>query len=515
MLSVSEHRLRALELPEEAGRDAILRRADNIEAQVDALRRALYPSTATIHLLPTEIIRYIFEEIHNNQDDNHGVDGTVALSAVCRLWRAVTLSMPSLWSNIRVALPWKSKTPKGHLALALERSKETPIDLVCRFTIWSAESQDESEQGLLTMQRLLNKIMPHHGRIRSLDISISTDRQRELLVKNFNKICVPRLERFCLTLHDLLRGLDDDEPEYTYGSLFNGGAPSLQSVELRGCGFLYCKTPLQSRITKLVIDNPDYYMDMIDNETFNTILEQAPSLSSLELVGERTPLALHPPADDQEVICTRIKHLCLDDETLVVTRCIAAPELESLHIKSVRGHDLHDFIQFLLEPISPRYPSLTTLNLDWATFTDIEQCQTLIHCTPSVKHLQTREEPSQRVTLLESVAQTPGAWPLLETLTTPGILKNTLLNFVCSRVQGEARTTFQTLLFKQGFLQTIRRDYPAVCSWIEGRGVEMIGQSVEPHYESRSDWSSYMRHWEDGSAESIFGTGSTSLPERH
>lgn len=499
--SLSLHRLKILNLPEDASRSDMLTRVKAIETHIYGLRQTLYPPvlTASIHSLPNELLRYIFEVAHA-QHCPDGVTLAAKLSSVCRIWRAIMLSTPALWSAIE--MDWDDETSRKQMRLGFKLSKSTPVDLVCSFGYADEGEHEETDEDRARIETVLHGITTHCARIKSLQIYIQTDGQRESVGEAFRDLHMPLLERFHLQLTYIPSRDDIMIPDYEPATIFEGGAPLLRSVTLEGCGFIYCETPLTT-VTTLVIEDPNFWMEL-DYETLAEIMNSATALESLTIVGEMSPLSARFSGPD--ILHPTLKHLRVDRWTFLVANCIVAPALDSLHIHSASVQPFAEFIRLVTESPTPRYPALLTLNLGDVVFHDVEKWKALIRSTPTVLHLHTRVDDEEKsLGILDIVAGTPDAWPQLESVTAPGMHKHTLVHLVRSRMQQEMRGPFRRLVVKEGFARAVRRDYPAVASWIGECGVEMVGRRGTTSWGHNREWTSFMHSWEDGSAESILG----------
>ncbi|KAL0945296.1 hypothetical protein HGRIS_000802 [Hohenbuehelia grisea] len=82
-----------------------------------------------IHLLPMELVAGIFTICHETEDLNDSPTGCarVIISHVCSRWRAIILSIPTLWCTISIRGPRGSTKPR--LEAHLERSAMCPLSL--------------------------------------------------------------------------------------------------------------------------------------------------------------------------------------------------------------------------------------------------------------------------------------------------------------------------------------------------------------------------------------------------
>jgi hypothetical protein len=102
-----------------------------IEVDVfDTQRRGVHAGKVDVNRIPVEIWQLIFEHCTERQDpilesilQTKRSDMSITLSHVCRLFRSIALSMPSLWSTLDLSLS------KEQLSMFIERSLQAPITI--------------------------------------------------------------------------------------------------------------------------------------------------------------------------------------------------------------------------------------------------------------------------------------------------------------------------------------------------------------------------------------------------
>ncbi|KAI0264871.1 hypothetical protein BC834DRAFT_970441 [Gloeopeniophorella convolvens] len=202
----------------ETSRAAILEEINTTELRL----RSLYPqlnSLAPVSLLPTELLTRIFHLLRDDQSYNQDTSwppSWITSTRVCRRWREVSLSDPSLWSGIWTSSPMCTEK---WLFEMLIRSKEAILDVDLRMP--SAE--------------LLRSVALRHSHIRSLALGCLVDSPRDEHVQKLLASEAPGLEELYLGpksfgSHVLLTNiLPISLSEF---GLFRGQAPKLRSIHL-------------------------------------------------------------------------------------------------------------------------------------------------------------------------------------------------------------------------------------------------------------------------------------------
>jgi len=163
-------------------------------------------SSAPINQIPPEILSTIPDFLGTG-------DGVIALTHVCRLWRELFVSRPSLWSDFDCGNPDKTR-------VYLERSKSSPIGL------WL-----EREDDMSTRDPVL-QVIPHAiGRLKSLHIGATWEYIETISTHLLHP--TPLLEKLSI--------VGDYNPVLA-PTLFNGDLSSLRRLHLE-----YVRTELPWR----------------------------------------------------------------------------------------------------------------------------------------------------------------------------------------------------------------------------------------------------------------------------
>ena len=163
--------------------------------------RFLKNSFVPINRIPSEILSLIPD--YSDEDDPD--EASITLTHVCRSWREIFISCPSLWTSLTFTDTDKTRT-------FIERSKFSPLN------IYASNLNDETY-----LDDALSLVMPHIPRLKSL--SFHSDAIPDTL-RNF--LChVPLLE-------DLEIHIDSPQAQTLDIPLLNGDLPSLRTLSLVG-----------------------------------------------------------------------------------------------------------------------------------------------------------------------------------------------------------------------------------------------------------------------------------------
>ncbi|KAK7019153.1 hypothetical protein VNI00_018185 [Paramarasmius palmivorus] len=126
-------------------------------------------SPAPLARIPTEILILIFEFCVQSDTSGHSLSRYAmpfVLSQVCRRWRMIATSAPSLWQNIQVLpellVPWQRFPPSNRLRLWLDRSY--PLPITCLALLDSPELAVHNAE-------LLDVLMAHSARWFTMDFT--------------------------------------------------------------------------------------------------------------------------------------------------------------------------------------------------------------------------------------------------------------------------------------------------------------------------------------------------------
>ena len=160
----------------------------------------------------------------------------VVVSHVCRHWRNVAFSTPSLWTTIEVTLD--SRPPYESVSTRLERSKGLPIDIhvTCEPHDHDCDVEPPSDTDLEFLFALL---IPHINRWRTVEVSVSEYHHMYVFLNAVSDPSIPAAPQ--LTSLELYHHEETEEfDSFGYPSmskhltLFGGSAPLLTRLVLWG-----------------------------------------------------------------------------------------------------------------------------------------------------------------------------------------------------------------------------------------------------------------------------------------
>jgi len=219
---------------------------------------------APINRIPPEVLTLIPDYWEDNSDDR----ALIRLTHVCRGWRELFVSRPSLWTRLDCIHVGKTRA-------YIERSKTSPLEICL------GESNDEvffAEEALLLA-------VPHFGRLGTLSVFGDSIGVLPVFVEHFS-CSVPLLSR--LEINFVC-----DEDAVLPNTLFNGDLSSLHELELVGV-----TTALPWRgLSKLTTFN--LYCVPGDNILLTQLLdffESAPHLRHIKL-HDSIPTSRNTPAE--------------------------------------------------------------------------------------------------------------------------------------------------------------------------------------------------------------------------
>jgi len=149
--------------------------------QVLGLIRSVRNTFALVNRTPPEVLSLIPDHWEDSERD----EASITLTHVCRGWREIFISRPSLWTRLNCKSPEKTR-------VYIERSKISPLE-IC---LASKHIQNHCEEALLL-------VVPHVGRVKTISASSRAHPASaaliQALVKQFSHP-VPLLEKLSIDL---------------------------------------------------------------------------------------------------------------------------------------------------------------------------------------------------------------------------------------------------------------------------------------------------------------------------
>ncbi|KIJ10885.1 hypothetical protein PAXINDRAFT_138199 [Paxillus involutus ATCC 200175] len=290
----------------------------------------------------------------------------IVVSHVCRRWRSVAFSTPSLWTYIAVSP--EARPPYRHVSILLERSKSLPIDIFidCEPDEDSV-SKDEDRPSEADVKSLFALLIPHVHRWRSMHVEASSYKHVYAFLTAVSDPSVALASQ----LRTLRLYHCDDEEEFAsfakHFTLFGGSAPSLKWLALSGVHVDWSQGWLASASNLVTLELAYHTEDVRPSWTaFTTILRGAPALETLILYlsgpsGDLAQWVIEPnPAHTGGDLNAPIQLLKLTDLDLALhSPTYASGLLRKLYIPALKGLTLHfasedgdytEFVNHLVEP---------------------------------------------------------------------------------------------------------------------------------------------------------------------
>ncbi|KAG8220635.1 hypothetical protein J3R82DRAFT_2901 [Butyriboletus roseoflavus] len=128
--------------------------------------------TSPARPMPVEVVSDIFGFTSHSSHDP--ISQSIAISHVCRHWRQISLSMPSLWTSIFLSLPL-TKSQLTRMSAWIIRSRNRPLDIYMDFRdpCWD---WDEASHifGCKAMDNIIRFLVPQVSRWRSIELLTDT-----------------------------------------------------------------------------------------------------------------------------------------------------------------------------------------------------------------------------------------------------------------------------------------------------------------------------------------------------
>ncbi|KAK7028995.1 hypothetical protein VNI00_008920 [Paramarasmius palmivorus] len=363
---------------------ALETKRNRLKKKIEGYRSLLSP----IHQLPPEILFNIFKPLCDKTElERTKRPPALTVSAVCKRWRNISLSVPSLWSSFEIVLyTWKGHFQKlaRLIQLFLDRSKEALLTLVLHLNL-----VPPSEPHLI---EVLTTIIQSSERWVSVTMSVGVSEMlHRHIVFSALKNRLPKLEHL-----QIINAYIYDDDNLRELDCFSS-CPALHNVTLRHVDLEPILVLPWNQITSLELE----FMRSDDARLF---LSSCSRLITLRLIGtgedpednpHPTPERLLKPATldvkDLSITAWHLIHINFPFQSLTL------PQMTSL---SVRGdesreyRDCTDYTEIDSEPICDfiirSACCLTSLHMKWVPFTD-EQILSLLRLLPTLKILSLEE----------------------------------------------------------------------------------------------------------------------------
>lgn len=290
-------------------------------------------SRSFIHIIPVELLCLIFEAAHSTSPNSLWPDEfpdapksapvELVLSNVCRGWRYVVLSEPTLWS--RIITTGKSKNSLIGAKTYLERSLNSDIDIHIH--------------GQIDTEMLFAHFLPCIDRWRSLAVRSDSISFWAKFLESLRNEKAARLQYVEFSTGASYVDSEETRTIDTQRSIFTGGTPSLAVLNIKRLALHCCRPALAPRLSTVLMQNsfgeiPGRFIGHSqDNLTF--ALHGSSNITHLVFSGEIVNTFF-----TRGIIVTLLKLITLEVQcedtldTAGILTILRAPILECFHLRA-------------------------------------------------------------------------------------------------------------------------------------------------------------------------------------
>ncbi|KAF5324431.1 hypothetical protein D9611_004057 [Ephemerocybe angulata] len=335
-----------------------------------------------IDTIPNELLCTIFAMAHAlSYSDGHlcpRIPTEVAMSVVCKNWRSIALSSPSLWSVYRCIKP-SSKALQSELERLetyLKRSDETDIEL--SFNFIGLHGFTDSQ----IVSQLLHSTLPHIARwICFVAISDGQDQALVPFHHPLKSLRAPKLRHVDIRTgawHDYRRLGWDTEPHWN-PKMFHGELCAIEYLRLDTCAIMARFRPrLETLVHFMMEEGPGSHMHALGIcllfSNFVQVLS-APNIETISIWGTNYEWWPSQPLPATTIQANRLKHFRYGNNVtmsplMFFLNRVSAPLLESITIQKISlsnqasemDHPEDDYIDYAF----PSFRSLYLIDVDVA-----------------------------------------------------------------------------------------------------------------------------------------------------
>ncbi|KAI0072856.1 hypothetical protein K474DRAFT_318657 [Panus rudis PR-1116 ss-1] len=312
----------------------------------------------------------------------------ILVSHVCKLWRDIALSLPTLWTQIEFRE--KHKPPYAKALAYISRSKNAPLDISIDFTLDEDDDDDDDDDndmdfpGLPELKMIGDIVLPHVEHWRSFELLVDDYHlMHPVLLKLGQCPSAPILETLLLYCHEETELDEFYPPEFKEQDfvLFHGNAPNLTHVSLWGVHlkweesltFLHGLEDLELAYhTEDVRPSYRQFQRMLMSSPKLEVLSLKYSgprggpvdwLESVSSQSEQTTPVEDGQGEQSQVVAAPSTQITLPVLTELLIECDKAPWLTALFERismprlhtlalDLEGDDFTEFVNFLTRPSS-------------------------------------------------------------------------------------------------------------------------------------------------------------------
>ncbi|KAL4064984.1 hypothetical protein V8B97DRAFT_1984668 [Scleroderma yunnanense] len=327
--------------------------------------------TAPISRLPADVLEIIFEESRRVLFQWIGfrrpLPIEVQLSHVCRRWRQVSLSTPSLWNTVRVPILHKESSIRAYF----ERCNQCPLSVQL--------GPQMSDRRIMDV--ISSVLIPRIGQFRELILDTEDRQELYAVLGLLANVSAPSLQRLKIASNDPTRG----QGSYPPFEIFKNGAPLLADVRLSAIPIILPP----AAISTLHFDpHPGPGFPISRSHLLSIITPVAASLTVLHLKGFVS--GFHEEPGSAPIVLPVLRELMVHGNALIhgfnVFRNISAPSLRIFSLYGVQRQSLSSIHKFMTRTCPDQFHDLRSLHyIDCNMDDDLDIY--LPHATSALTHL--------------------------------------------------------------------------------------------------------------------------------
>ncbi|GBE88829.1 hypothetical protein BKA93DRAFT_774904 [Sparassis latifolia] len=340
------------------------------------------------------------------------------VASVSRRWRNLTLTTPTLWTNLHISM----EGPRSWASLALTRSATHLLDITIDGRVESTSRLEEiathghaeAPRRTPTIVSRLNLLVPHSNRWRKFTVITHHSIDIKVVGEIIKNVQSPFLEHLRLSLTGSGPAGNQEVP---LPAILGGGAPMLSAVRLDSVSLPWRSMPL-SGLSAIDI-RWMWDRTKLMYPQFRDLLADSPSLQRLILRGRH--VELRPSSTYESIHVPSLRYLELSGDNICrLSSILITPELETLALVNVDESEFREFVGSL-SSVKIRYSALRFLIFVNVTTCDLSSGFT--EAFPNIVQLTIINSHANHFVELmlrkhDSMYPGPdtGIWPLLNTI---------------------------------------------------------------------------------------------------
>ncbi|KAL6300929.1 hypothetical protein BKA93DRAFT_799677, partial [Sparassis latifolia] len=340
------------------------------------------------------------------------------VASVSRRWRNLTLTTPTLWTNLHISMErsgsWASLALTRSATHLLNITIDGRVESTSRLEENATHGHAEAPCRTPTIVSRLNLLVPHSNRWRKFTVITHHSIDIKVVGEIIKNVQSPFLEHLRLSLTGSGPAGNQEVP---LPAILGGGAPMLSSVRLDSVSLPWRSMPLSGLSAIDICWMWDQTKLMYTQ--FRDLLADLPSLERLILQGRH--VELHPNLTYEAIHVPSLRYLELSgDNVCRLSSILITPELNTLVLVNVDESEFREFVG-CLSSVEVRYSALRFLVFANVTTCDLSSGFT--EAFPNIVQLTIINSHANHfielmLTKHDSMVPGPGKgiWPLLNTI---------------------------------------------------------------------------------------------------